>query len=745
VPPADAIRGFLDGLGVDPRRIPPDLDAQAGLYRSLLTGRRMLVVLDNARDAEQVRPLLPASPGCVVLVTSRDRLVGLVATHGAYRLRLGVLEPDEAVMLLGGILGAERIGAEPQASAELARVCGHLPLALRIAAANLLGQPRPSVAGYAAELGAGDRLAELAVDGDPQAAVGVAFGSSYEALDPAARRLFRLLGLVPGHDFTPAAAAALAGMPPAQAGQLLERLAGAHLLEQRAPGRYGLHDLLRLYARQRTQAEDGESERQSARGRLLGWYLQAADVAAGRLYPEKLRLGVPGGLAGGPERGQALAWLEAERANLVAVVEQAAALGPWRLGWLLADVLRGYFWQCLRTVEWLVVARAGLAAAQADGALAGQAAAHLSLGDVHRCLSRYDQAIGHYLRSLAASRAVGWVAGEAAALGNLGNVCWRAGRLQEAAEHHRLALVLDRQVGSLAGQAASLANLGQVCRELGRLGEAAGYYHQALALDVEIGYRGGWAMDLTSLGEVELARGHLGEAGRCLGAALVLHRELGDRDSEAETLRVLAGLGSASGDHGGALGLAQAAIGLARDTGNRRIEADALLALALAWEGLGELAQAAQVYQQALVLARQTSERHPEVQALVGLAVVEHRLGVDGARCQAERALALAGRAGYRLLEGNARTALAVIALDTGQLEQAITQARAALAIHHQSGHRPGQAHTLAMLGHALRRTQDTDAALACWQQALDLFTDIGSPDAGQVEGLLRTCAAERR
>ena len=257
--------------------VPDQVEQAAALYRSLLADKRMLVVLDNARSPGQVRPLLPASPGCAVALTSRDQLRGLVARDGAVRLDLDVLTPREARMLLTRLLGAERVDAEPEAAAELVRLCGYLPLALRIAAANLSGRPRTTVAGYAAELAAGDRLRALEAGEDADAAVRVAFDRSYAALPAAARRLFRLLGLVPGAGIGPRAAAALAGTDAAAAAVLLDRLASAHLAGEHAPNRYVLHDLLRRYAADRASAEDSQADREAALGRLLDHYLHGVD------------------------------------------------------------------------------------------------------------------------------------------------------------------------------------------------------------------------------------------------------------------------------------------------------------------------------------------------------------------------------------------------------------------------------------------------------------------------------------
>jgi DNA-binding SARP family transcriptional activator/DNA-binding XRE family transcriptional regulator len=291
--PLQALAGFLRALGVPAEQVPVEPALAADLFRTLLAGKRMLLLLDNARSAEQVRPLLPGSPGCLVLATSRNRLSGLVAKEGAGRLILDVLTPSEAVGLMARILAKEWVAAERQAAEELAELCGLLPLALRIAAANLAGQRGQSIAGYVARLRQGDRLVELAVDGDPQAAVRTSFDCSYAVLEPDDRRVFRLLGLMPGPEFTGPAAAALAGIAVGQAERVLDRLASAHLLESRAPGRFGFHDLLRRYACDRSEGEDGDVERQAAISRLYDWYLHTADAADRLLYPEKLRRPCP--------------------------------------------------------------------------------------------------------------------------------------------------------------------------------------------------------------------------------------------------------------------------------------------------------------------------------------------------------------------------------------------------------------------------------------------------------------------
>jgi len=745
--PVEALAHFLHALGVTAEQVPVELEEAAALYRTLLADRRVLVVLDNAGHAEQVRPLLPGSKGCLVLVTSRDRLAGLVATHGAQRLGLDVLAPDEAVLLLARILGEERVATEPKATAEVAEVCGFLPLALRIAAANLLDQPQHSIADYVSRLRTGDRLAELAVDGDPQAAVGVAFDASYATLDPQARRLFRSLGVVPGPDVTAPAAAALTGMQVPEAEQVLDRLAGAHLVEPRGGGRYGLHDLLRLYARGRTEAEDSDLERQTALGRLLAWYLHTADGATQLLYPTMVRLPLPPTTSHLPvpafdDRAQALAWLDAERPNLVAAVQHAAEHGPQPSAWLLADALHGYLWQGMYVVDWSVVAEAALAAAHAEGGPRPQSAAQLSLADLNLCLSRYPQAIEHYSRALTLSQQTGWLEAQAATLSKLGVTYARSGRLAEAADHHHQALTLNQRIGRLGGQATNLGNLGVVYLEQGRLQAAFDHHAQALALFAKLGYRGSQGTALGWLGEINHAMGQLDRAVDHASAALAIQREVGDRGGEADTLRTLAGISRDTGRLGQAFELADAAVALARDTGERRLQADALNTLATIEDRQARYQEAVDHHEQALGLAQEDQSRYPEVVAVLGLAAAyQHRDHLDQAHSYAQQALILACQTGYRLLEGQALTTLASLQLAHDQPNQAIEPASHALAIQRDIGHRLGQAHALLVLGHALR-TAGADAALPHWQQALALFTEIGTPEADRAHALVRTCAA---
>ncbi|MGH8792764.1 MAG: BTAD domain-containing putative transcriptional regulator [Stackebrandtia sp.] len=278
VSPQEALNGFLRALGQSGDSIPSDIDEAAALYRSLLADKHMLVLLDNARDVAQVRPLMPASPGTFALVTSRDRLAGLTALDDARPLRLDTLDQSDCLELLANLLGVQRVRAEAEAAQRLAEVCGRLPLAIRIAAANLAAQPHVEFADFIAELEGADRLKLLTVDGDPDAAVAATFDHSHRALHAEAQDLFMRLGLIPGHDFTPALAAAVVDRPDSENKLLLDRLENAHLLEQHQPGRYRFHDLLKEYAKQRADVVLNDADRAAVRDRVVEWYYQRRDA-----------------------------------------------------------------------------------------------------------------------------------------------------------------------------------------------------------------------------------------------------------------------------------------------------------------------------------------------------------------------------------------------------------------------------------------------------------------------------------
>jgi tetratricopeptide (TPR) repeat protein/transcriptional regulator with XRE-family HTH domain len=549
----EAIRGFLDALGVAPERVPASPEAQAALYRSLLAGRRMLVVLDNARDEQQVRLLLPASAGTLVLVTSRSQLTGLAVTDGARLLSLDVLAHREATELLATRIGPARAAAEPGAVSEIANLSACLPLAVAIAAARAATRPSLPLAALADELlNASGRLDALDA-GDPAADVRAVFSWSVRHLSRSAARMFRLLGIHPGPDISGPAAASLAGGDLAQARRDLGELVRAHLISERAGGRYAFHDLLRAYAAEQARDTGGEAEREAATGRVLDHYLQTAAQAARLLNPSHepvvLATPSPGTAPEQPaDRRRALAWFTAEHQVLLAAVALAAQAGfdvhAWQLPWALAPFLqtRGH-WQ-----EWVATQRAALAAATRLGEEAAQAVCSRLLAVAHSELGDYAESSRLFTLSLTLYQRLGHRLGEAKIQFNLAALAEGQGRYADMLEHAERALRLYRAIGDKASEATALNNVGWTHGLLGDYEQARAFCRQALALCTEVGHHWleGYVWD--SLGYAEHHLGNLGEAAACYQRALSLHREAGDRFTEADALTHLGETRHAAGN-----------------------------------------------------------------------------------------------------------------------------------------------------------------------------------------------------
>ncbi|MDG4809431.1 BTAD domain-containing putative transcriptional regulator [Micromonospora sp. WMMD1120] len=560
VSPGEALRGFLEALHVPPQRMPTDLAGQAALFRTLLADRRVLVLLDNARDDEQVRPLLPGSSGSLVVVTSRHRLTGLVVNAGAHPVPLDLLPPAEARELLIGRLGRGRAVRESAALDEIVRRCAGLPLALAVVAARAVGQPDVPLSAFAAELRdtEPDRLTALTT-GDPVTDVRAVFSWSYRALDADSARLFRLLGLHPGPDAGLAAVASLAGLPPARVAPLLADLTRANLLTERVPGRYAMHDLLRAYASELCHGSDPEAEREAARRRLFDHYLHGSHAADQLLDPYRLTRPAalpppqPGVTVGDrPEHAWASAWFAAEHHVLLACVERAAGTGLDRHAWTLAATLTTYLDRSGHWPELAGAQRTALAAALRRGDRAGQALAHRGLAIACTWSGEHEEAHRHYRRDLELYRELGDDTGRAHTHIGVSWVLARQGRLREALNQTRLALDLYRATGSRVGQAKALNNLGWMHARLGEPEPALRCCQEALRLHAETGDRHGAALTWDSLGYVRHGLGDHDEAADCYRRALALHRELGDRYDEAEVLDNLGDSLRAAGDLDGA-------------------------------------------------------------------------------------------------------------------------------------------------------------------------------------------------
>jgi DNA-binding SARP family transcriptional activator/tetratricopeptide (TPR) repeat protein len=538
--PAAAIRGFLDALGVLPHRIPVDLDAQVALYRSLLAGRRILIVLDNARDSEQVRPLLPGASTCLVLVTSRNQLSGLV-TDGAYPLFLDLLSGAEAGELLSRRIGPDRVAAEPQAVQEIITRCGRLPLALAIVAARAATHPQFPLHVLATELrDRGNRLDAL-TGSDPHGDLRTVFSWSYDALSPEAARLFRLLGLHPGPDLSVLAAASLAGLPPSQVRPLLDELTWANLLLEHTPGRYACHDLLRVYATQLALTTDSTERRRCATHRMLDHYLHSAHASALLLNPTRDPLALspprPGTTLEHPAGyDQALAWFTTEHSGLLTVVEHAAATGfdthAWQLAWALANYLdrRGH-WQ-----DMVATGIAAVAAARRLADLTAQARAHRHLAHAHTRLRSFDEAHAHLRHALDLMGQGGDLAGQAHAQLAVADLWDRQGRYADGLRRVQQGLDLYRAAANRRGQATALNMIGWFHAQLGDHPRAIDYCQRALALFQELDDRSGQAMTWDSLGYAQHSLGHHGQAIASYRHAIDLYQDLGHRYGEADTL-----------------------------------------------------------------------------------------------------------------------------------------------------------------------------------------------------------------
>jgi len=541
VDPGEAIRIFLADLGTPPGRIPAGLDAQAGLYRSLLASRQLLVLLDNARDADQVRPLLPASPGCLVLVTSRSQLTSLIAAEGAYPLILDVLAGAEAHDLLAARLGPQRLAAEAAATDELIGLCARLPLALSIAAARAASRPGHPLAALAADLrDAGGRLDALDA-GHAAANVRAVFSWSYQQLDPAAARMFRLLGLHPGPDVSAPAAASLAALPLRQARAALAELARAHLVAEPAPGRFACHDLLRAYAAERAASDDSQAGQRAAIHRMLDHYLHTAQSAAMLLDPGRRPITPPP-----PEPGvepehphdarQARAWFEAERRVLMAAAAQALEAGfdvhAWQIPQALALFLnlRSYYH------DWTATEQTALAATRRLGDWAAQAEALQRAGFARTKLGDYEAAQADLQQALDVYTELGDRAGQAEAHTSLAIARQDQGHDAAALGHSRQALELFTAVGDRSGQALALNAVGWYHARLGDHRQALVYCQQAIDLHKALDYPQAEAATWDSLGYAHHHLGDHAESAACYQRALGLYREIGDRWGRAETL-----------------------------------------------------------------------------------------------------------------------------------------------------------------------------------------------------------------
>lgn len=558
VSPAEAIRRLLDSLGVATADIPVGLEAQAALYRSVTAGKRMLVLLDNALDGDQIRPLLPGGPGCLALVTSRTQLTSLVATSDARPLTLGLLACSEARELLVSRLGPDRVSAESAAIDQLIGLCARLPLALAIVAARAALGPPDLLTALTSELpGPRGRLAALDA-GDPAHSTHAVFSWSYRRLSPAAARMFRLLGLHPGPDISIRAAASLAGVSQDETRRTLLELARANLVSEDARHRHAFHDLLRSYAGELADATDSETDRREAFQRLIDYYLRGARAARELLHPSH-RSDAPAvaRVAGVVEQDfadsrQALDWFEVERPALIAIIAQAAAAGLDAQVVLLAShfgelLRRNDYWADLATVV-----QAGVAAAERTGDHDAQARGHRMLGEIAHRRGATDQAREEFDHAMQLACLVGDLLVQGRIVCSLAYTLIEQGNFGDGLLRCVHALELFESSGDECGQATMLNNIGWCHANLGRYEDAADYCRRSIALSQKRKDLGAEASAWDTLGWANYCHRDYVEAISCLESSIAMSARAGAHRRQAESLAHLGDVKTDCGDRAGA-------------------------------------------------------------------------------------------------------------------------------------------------------------------------------------------------
>jgi len=704
VAPADAIRAFLDALEVPPDRIPASMQAQVGLYRSLLVGKRMLVLLDNARNAAQVRPLLPGSPTCRTIVTSRNKLTGLTALDGAHPLPLDILTAAEARTLLTKTLGAARTTAEPAAADALIEACGYLPLALAVTAARAATTAHLPLSTLAGELAdAGRRLDALHTADDPLASLRAALDCSYAHLTTDTARTFRLLGLHPGPDICAPATAALTALPRPTAARHLADLADATLITEHTPGRYSPHDLLRLYARELVHTQEDPAAGRAALTGLTDYYLRGATRASAILYSDGSRAGQavaaqPGAPADDFEDAdRARAWLHAERLNLAAIATSTAdhELPAHAAG--LSTALFRYLAFGGYRAEAIVVHQAAIRAAQANGDIPAEAHAVVNLAGTDMLQADYQRAKGHYQRALELCRQAEDRPGELRALASLGVVDYRQYRYAQAAPLLRQAAELSRELGDRSQEIRALSCLGQVEFSQGRYAQASRQFQQSITL-ARTSRDPALAEALVGLAEIETRQAKYAQAKAHLEDATTLCGQTGNQNTEAYARTLLAGIHLRTSRPREALALLREQLATCRQTGSVPAEIHVLRELGAAEAFLGEHQQAEKHLRQALDTCRDSGERQDEAGVLNGL--------------------------------GDLRFA-------AGQLDQAQNAYTEALAASERLTDLGERAHAHHGFGNVFRATGDSTRARRHWEHALAIYTDLAVPQADQIRACL--------
>ncbi|GAA0387630.1 hypothetical protein GCM10009530_43360 [Microbispora corallina] len=708
--PADVLADFLSTLGIANGKIPRSTDMRERLYRTLVAERRLLVILDDAADEAQVRPLLPGSPSCGVIVTSRSRLAAL---EGAHIHVLDTLDPEESLALLAKIVGADRITAEPEAAAAITRLCGYLPLAVRIVGARLAAHDSGRLARLATRLGDGRRRIDELRIGDLE--VRMSLSLSYQSLTSEQRRAFRLLALPAVPDFTGLAGALLLDSDISAAEAVIGRLVDASLLEvvgedEADHTRFRFHDLVHVFARECLLRDEELGEQNAALDRLLAGYLAVARRGAAALRAEpRQHADHPADIdallredgVGAIIDTQPLGWFAAERPTLSALIEQAHETGRHEMAVALAIASVDFFDARSHWEDWERTHKLALTSAQLSGDVAAEAGLLRSTGSLYRHTRRFE-AVSYLNRSLPLLRALGDRRGEAAALLDLGLISREQGRLSEAIRYYERCAAIYSELGDRHGEAIVLRSLGFVYRDLGRFREAAATHEQCLATFRSLGDRRWEAFALRGLGLVYRGLGLTAEGLRCFEEALQIFRGIGDRLNEAYLVYDLASLRTHEGREAEALDLFDRCLPILREHRDQRGEAYATMELGLAYARLGQPDDARACYEQCVAVLSELGDVRGEAWGLLYLADL----------CRSET-----------------RTA------------EALALYERCRPIFAEAGDAVGEARTLQGLGMTLAESRDYEQAHPVLATALARFQEMHMPEAERLRAYLATLA----
>jgi len=728
----------LIALGMPRGQIPDRYDARAAAYQERISDKKALILLDNVGDEAQVRELLPRSAGPLTLLTSRSHLRELPGHNQVLTVEVGVLTSDDAAALLVSVIGERRVADEPGAAKELAAICGYLPLALRIVAANLAREPDSELAEAVRDLEQ-ERLSALTLRDDPSIAVRATLDVSYRGLDENIRRTFRLLGLFEGTVIPAEAAAALLDVYPEDAHPLLARLRLANLIESDAPGRYRFHDLLRDYARERVIEDEDQAARQAAIRRLLLWYIATALEMGDFLGQRRRRIHgrrASSAVTDRQDRENRLGWFESERQNLVAVTKQAASMGEDRLTWEIADAVYDFFKLRSYANDNVEIHRLGLSAAQHANNLPAQIYMIHHLSVIYRLQGEYDLALDEAKQALTASKRLRNSYFEAVVCNNLAEISYAKGDYGEARRNAEKALALRRNIGDRLGEADTLNIIARTQRALGRYSESFQNARAALAIRQEIGDHLGEAETFDLLGRLYRLSGAYPEALDCGYEALTVRREHDDRLGEGESLQSLARVYRRLGVYSRAQEYAGQALRIMEDVGNAKGVAEAHATLGDIYLDSSRESDALEPYRQAIAIRTRIGDQRGLSESHLSMARAYRKSGnFVQSLTDAQQALNISGKIGDRFDEARALDSLARTYRLMNQHDRALEYAEEALEIQRTIGDKRGEGNSLVNIAEIYRRAGRYGTALEFAKSACKVLKE-DEDQRGQAQAL---------